>query len=146
MIELHKATIDDVPAFVAMEQAMDTTKFIVPYSRAKHERNISDPSLVYLKIIVDGVLAGFFILCLDVDGRSVEFRRIVVADKGRGVGQLAITQMENFCRTHLGRKRIWLDVFEYNQRGRHIYEKLGYEKFGETDYGSGRLWLYEKML
>lgn len=146
MIELQKATLEDVPAFVAMEQSMDTKEFIIPYSRAEHEQKMSDPNLVYLKIVDDEVLVGFFILALDADGRSIEFRRIVVAAKGRGVGQLAIAQMENFCRARLDRTRIWLDVFEHNQRGRHIYEKFGYEKYGETAHGSGRLWLYEKQL
>lgn len=146
MVDLRKATLEDIDAFVAMEQAADTRAFIIPYSRAEHEQKMSDPSLVYLTIVDDDALAGFILLALDVDGRSVEFRRIAVAAKGRGVGQSAITQMENFCLTRLNRTRIWLDVFEHNHRGRHIYEKLGYEKCGEANHDGGRLWIYEKQL
>ena len=83
---------------------------------------------------------------LDSEPNSVEFRRVVVSDKGKGVGQSAITAMEQFCRTQLQRTRIWLDVFEYNNRGRHIYEKLGYERYGESDHEGRRLLLYQKKL
>jgi RimJ/RimL family protein N-acetyltransferase len=76
----------------------------------------------------------------------VEFRRVVVADKDKGIGQLAIAAMERFCRAELERKRIWLDVFESNHRGRHVYEKLGYQRFGESSHPGGKLLLYEKAL
>jgi RimJ/RimL family protein N-acetyltransferase len=146
VIELRRATAQDVPAFVAMEQAPDTAEYIIPYSRDEHERKIADPNLVYLKIVDDGHLAGFFILVLDADGKSVEFKRIVVSAKERGIGQFAIASMESFCSKELRRSRIWLDVFEHNHRGRHIYEKLGYTKYGEAAHGGRRLWLYEKSV
>jgi diamine N-acetyltransferase len=146
MIELQRATAQDIPMFIAMEQAADTEAYIIPYSRDEHERKMLDASLAYLRIVENGDLAGFFVLALDTDGKSVEFRRVVVSAKGRGVGQLAIAQMEHFCRTQLSRSRIWLDVFEHNHRGRHIYEKLGYQKYGEASHEGRTLWLYEKSL
>ena len=144
MVEIKKAQIADLPLFVQMERAIDTSAFIIPYTYAEHCQNIANPNFVYLCILADGVLVGFFILVLDADGVSVEFRRIVVSTKGQGIGQSAIKQMEQFCRTVLGRSRIWLDVFEFNQRGRYIYEKRGYQRFGEDTHGGKRLLLYEK--
>lgn len=146
MIQLQPATLADVPEFVAMERATDTRNFVMPYSSATHQQNLSDPNLVYLKIVENTACAGFLILALDADGKSVEFRRIVIAAKGRGVGQTAMAHMETFCREHLGRQRIWLDVFEHNLRGRHIYEKIGYQKYGDVAHDRGQLWLYEKHL
>jgi RimJ/RimL family protein N-acetyltransferase len=146
MLELERATTLDVPALIALERAADTKPYIIPYSDHEHERNMADPALVYLRIVEDGLTAGFFILALDGDGTSVEFRRIVVSAKDRGLGQLAIARMEGFCRTQLGRSRIWLDVFEHNARGRHIYEKLGYKKYMTRTHDNGSLWLYEKSL
>jgi RimJ/RimL family protein N-acetyltransferase len=107
---------------------------------------LRDPGLVYLRIIADDKLKGFVMLALDPDQSSVEFRRIVVSTKGLGIGQSAIAKMEEFCRVELGRSRIWLDVFEYNHRGRHIYEKLGYRRFGESVIDGNVLLLYEKTL
>jgi GNAT superfamily N-acetyltransferase len=146
MVEIKKAQLADLPLFVQMEQATDTSAFIIPYAYADHCQNIADPNFVYLCILANDVPVGFFILVLDADGISVEFRRIVISTKDRGIGQSAIKQMEQFCRTVLGRSRIWLDVFEFNRRGRHLYEKLGYQRCGEGAHDGKRLSLYEKPL
>jgi RimJ/RimL family protein N-acetyltransferase len=146
MIKVMRALPEDVPRFVAMEQASDAREYILPYPESEHAEKMQDANIVYLRILDDADLAGFFILALDPDNKSIEFRRIVVSTKGRGVGQQAITAMEQFCRRELKRDRIWLDVFEHNYRGRRIYEKLGYEKFGNKTYGDRLLLLYQKQL
>lgn len=143
---LHKAVAADLPLFARMEQSGDAADFVIPYSLKEHQRKFANPDFVYLTVQQDAVIAGFLILVLDSDGRSVEFRRIVVARPGEGIGQTAIQQMEQFCASTLGRQRIWLDVFESNQRGRHIYEKLGYLQFSESFHHGKRLLLFEKQL
>ena len=146
MIEVEKALPENALVFAAMEQASDTKDYILPYALAEHIQKMLDPNIVYLRILHENALAGFFILSLDPDGTSIEFRRVVVSVKGRGIGQAAIRAMEQFCRTELNRQRIWLDVFEHNHRGRHIYKKLGYEKYGESTSEGKRLLLYQKQL
>ena len=146
MVTVERAPVQDASLFAQLEQAPDTKQFVLPYSETEHARNILNSSFVYLRILDAGELVGFFILVLDSEPNSVEFRRVVVSDKGKGVGQSAITAMEQFCRTQLQRTRVWLDVFEYNNRGRHIYEKLGYERYGESDHEGRRLLLYQKRL
>lgn len=146
MITVTQAIPGDAALFAAFEQATDTREFIIPYPENDHDQRMNAPDLRYLRILDAGSLAGFFILGLDPDGQSVEFRRIVVSRKGGGIGQLAITAMEEFCRTQLGRFRIWLDVFADNARGRHIYEKLGYERYGEAAYENRLLLLYQKNI
>jgi len=146
MIQLERASVEDAALFAALEQAPDTKEFILPYSPSEHVQKLLDPHLMYLRILQDGELAGFVILGLGPDAHSIEFRRIVVSSKGRGVGQSAISAMERFCRDELQRTRIWLDVFEHNRRGQHIYEKLGYKRYGASDHEGRRLLLYAKEL
>jgi diamine N-acetyltransferase len=146
MVSLERASIKDADLFARLEQAPDTKQYILPFTKAEHERRIREPAFVYLRILDGGRVMGFFILVLDADQSSVEFRRIVVSDKGRGIGQSAIHAMEQFCRTDLRRTRIWLDVFEHNSRGQHVYNKLGYEGYGESNHESGKLLLYQKWL
>ena len=124
MVTVERAPVQDASLFAQLEQAPDTKQFVLPYSETEHARNILNSSFVYLRILDAGELVGFFILVLDSEPNSVEFRRAVVSDKGKGVGQSAITAMEQFCRTQLQRTRVWLDVFEYNNRGRHISSSL----------------------
>jgi len=145
-VSLERASPEDAPLFAALEQGADTKEYVASYTAAEHARRIVDPGFVYLRILTRGELAGFFILALDPDGTSIEFRRVVVAPERRGIGQAAIRAMESYCRAEMGRPRIWLDVFEHNHRGRHIYEKLGYDLYGRGTYAGRPLLLYQKML
>jgi len=145
-IRLERAGLQDAEQLASMDRTTETRGFVVDHDVDRHVANLSDPCQICLRIIADDRLVGYFVLVPENDGKSVEFRRIVVADKGQGIGQRAITRMEQFCRDELGRTRVWLDVFEHNDRGRHIYEKLGYRYTGDCDYDGMRAFVYEKIL
>ncbi len=89
---------------------------------------------------------GFVLLKLEDDKRSIEFRRIVVVEREKGIGQQVLNEIEKYCLNMLKRNRIWLDVFSFNERGIHIYEKHGYQKTGEKDIEGKRALIYEKLL
>lgn len=145
-VHLEPATPDDAAAFAAMEHDGDASRFVSANTTEEHVMRMADPRHVYLRIMRDGHLVGFFLLVLDSDATSVEFRRVVVSSRDGGVGQAALRQMERFCQAVLGRSRIWLDVYEDNHRARHIYQKLGFVRFGETSKGDRRMFLYEKTV
>ena len=129
-----------------LELDADTLPYILPTSRARHETNMARDDMVYLSIYREDRFAGYFILVLEADGESVEFRRIVIAEKGAGTGREAIVRMEEYCRDRLGRSRIWLDVFDFNDRGMHLYPSLGYRYTGEQELDGNRLLFFEKSL
>ena len=122
-----------------MEQTPEAARFVIPYTLEKHEALFVDDSALYLAIESIGALVGFIIFILDSDGISIELRRIVVSTRDKGVGQRALQLAEDFCRTNFDRSRIWLDVFEDNQRGRYIYQKLGYVQFSKKPYEGRQL-------
>jgi diamine N-acetyltransferase len=129
-----------------LEQTVGVREFILPASAEAHRADFENPATVYLSILEGSAFAGFILLRLDPDGSSVECRRIVVVERGRGIGQVAIAALERYCRSVLGRFRIWLDVFDANHRARHVYTKLGFRDCGETVNAGRRLLLYEKVL
>ncbi|KZN44061.1 GNAT family N-acetyltransferase [Pseudoalteromonas luteoviolacea] len=143
LIEIKPTQIEHIDAFVAMEKAGTTSSYIIPYSKEQHLAEMHKEDNVYLSVFHQGVLAGFIILACEAD-QSVEFRRIVIASKGQGVGQKAISLMETHCVKQLNCKRIWLDVFESNLRGIHIYNKLGYRPFDDSLHMGKKLILMEK--
>lgn len=120
--------------------------FIIPYSLERHQAEFAKPGVVYKSIWSGGQVIGFMILVLDADGRSVEFRRIVIASPGLGCGKHVVRQVDEICRRELGRTRVWLDVFEDNQRARHVYEQCGYRQFGASKHEGRTLLLYEKAV
>ncbi len=60
----------------------------------------------------------------------------------KGIGQNAMEYLENELRSK-GLKRIELGVFEFNERARCLYLKLGYREIGrikDFTYWNGKMW------
>lgn len=91
MIELIAARKQDLSTFIEMESAADTSQFIMSYSLEQHQIEMKNSNVIYLSIMNQDDISGFIILSSDNDFKDIEFRRIVVASKGKGVGQLAIS-------------------------------------------------------
>lgn len=58
--------------------------------------------------------------------QSIEFRRIVITEKGRGYGREALRRVKSMAFGELKAHRLWLDVKEHNFRARHVYESEGF--------------------
>lgn len=146
----HELTVRDTEArelelICGMEQG-EVRSFIIPYPLDRHQTEFSRPGVVYKSILLDAQHIGFLILVLDSDGRSVEFRRIVVTEPGCGYGKRVVRMVDEICRKELGRVRVWLDVFETNERARQVYEQCGYRRFGRSQHEGKTLLLYEKAV
>src|SRR6266498_1452972 len=124
----------------------EARSFITPYSLDRHQVEFTKPEVVYKSIWRGDQHIGFFILVLDSDARSVEFRRIVVTEPGCGYGKKVVRMVDEICRDELSRGRVWLDVFETNKRARHVYEQCGYCTFGSFEHEGKTLLLYEKAV
>lgn len=145
VITLADATEDQLEMFHTMEKDNATLPYIISYSIERHRQEFKRNDTVYKSVYdAQGALVGFVILILDPDGCSVEFARIVIAQKGRSYGSRAVALIDQVCRDELGRRRVWLDVFEFNPRAQHVYESWGYQFFGTRDYQGKILRLYEK--
>lgn len=145
VISLEATRPDEIPAIMRMESGEDAAQYVTQFSAERHERDLRDPGIVYKSVFDDrGELIGFIILVLDPEPSSVELRRIVVTAKGRGYGRRTMMLAEHVCRDEIGRRRIWLDVFEFNTRAQRVYEHCGYRQFGTGEQDGKPLRLYEK--
>ncbi|MBC8285268.1 MAG: GNAT family N-acetyltransferase [Nitrospinae bacterium] len=144
MITLRPSQKEELPQFVAFESEDDTNEFIKAYSLVKHKECFDDKKTHYLSIIEIDRLIGFFLL--HIEKNSVEFRRVVITKSARGFGQEAIQMMHSYCLGVFGRNKIWLDVFEHNKRGQHVYSKLGYNIIGNKEYEGKNLLIMEKHI
>ena len=129
-----------------MDRQAHASRYVIQTGLDQHRQNFSNPAITYLAIERGDDFCGYFILVLEQGGDSVEFRRILVDQHQRGVGQAAIVEMEKYCREQWNPKRIWLDVYEDNEIGRHIYHKLGYVPFSEEISDGRKLLFFEKQL
>ena len=61
------------------------------------------------------------------ENRSLNIKRIVVAEKGLGIGRAAIQLVKELAFSELQAHRLWLDVKTFNTRAKHIYETEGFK-------------------
>ena len=145
-VTLREADIDDLPHFGEMERDAEASRYVTVESQQKHRQEFERETIRYLAIEHERDCAGFIILALEPGTGSVEFRRIVVAARGLGIGGKAISALEHYCRNSIGCQRIWLDVFTSNKRAHHLYTKLGYREFKRGDYNGRELIFMDKSL
>lgn len=130
-----------------MEKQAHANKFINAAQLATHQKDFTDQNIVYLSIVKIGIgLVGYFILKVEKDRNNIEFRRILVDENQRQVGQTAIKQMDWYCESTLSAEQIWLDVYLDNERGKHIYKKPGHKQFKTENSSDRMLYFYEKGL
>jgi RimJ/RimL family protein N-acetyltransferase len=147
MTILKRSRIEDLEKFIVLDKQKDVYEFIIRYSLDEYIEFFNDSRIIYLTIFDDRIVfAVYIILAVEDNNKSVEFKRIVIDEKKRGIGQTTIKLMEKFCNEELIVRRIWLDVFEHNKKGMHVYQKLGYSKFKEEEYEGKNLLFFEKLL
>lgn len=147
MITLRRSNKSELEIFDEIDHQDHASNFITQIGLKAHQNYFEEPNVIYLSIENDAKeLAGYIVLVVESDHESIEFRRISIDHKKRGVGQLAIKEMESFSKKELGAKRIWLDVFEDNNVGRYIYKKLGYRSFKEGITQGRKILFYEKVV
>jgi diamine N-acetyltransferase len=83
----------------------------------QHELSLSSADMAH-RIIQHGAKdkpVGYVILSgLAQPHQSIEFRRIVVTDKGKGHGREALRLIKKMAFNELGAHRLWLDVKDGN--------------------------------
>jgi len=123
---LRKATADDIFFIRALE--MDPANvFVHCWDEKTHRQNIADPLFHYLVAEgIQGTALGYAILVENKPG-IVEWRRIIVARRDDGIGSAFMQAViDDF--SDKGASMLWLDVYEDNQRARHVYSSMGFKE------------------
>ena len=140
LVYLRPAERDDIPFFVRWLSDARTTEFLAlrsPIGLAMEER--------WFEELLDhhGRERWFFVICRLEDDRpvgSLDLHEIgptsggaglgiVIgdpADTSQGYGSDALRVLLDFGFGELRLERMWLDVFDFNERARHVYERLGF--------------------
>lgn len=132
LLSIHKTTVSDLDLIVSMENDQENALFILPNTRAEHLALLQDTDIAHLILRSPANhIIGFIILAgLENKNRSVEFRRIVIQEKGKGKGRMAIREIKKHCFEKLKAHRLWLDVLDTNKRARHLYQSEGFKEEG----------------
>ena len=128
-IRLRRTREDDLDFVLNAEQSAENRPFISVWTREQQLGALGSEGLSHLMIesIARCRRVGYIIMAglTDANG-SVEFRRIVVTEKGKGYGREALRLVKDLTFGELQAHRLWLDVKEHNVRARHIYDSEGF--------------------
>jgi RimJ/RimL family protein N-acetyltransferase len=129
---LRQATLDDIPAILALERTPMAREFVGQWSEDRHRTTLVCGDARYFVSETEwGEVQAYAILRgINEDSRAIELKRIVVAVPERGLGRRILSELIRIAFRELGAHRLFLDVYEDNARARHLYESLGFQYEG----------------
>jgi diamine N-acetyltransferase len=131
-IHLKKTTIEDLDFVIQTENHRENKDFVMSWTLKQHRDSLLDEDKLHLIIETsDKKRIGYAILAgLKNTNSSIELVRIVIADKGKGYGRTSIKAIQKYTFENLNAHRLWLDVKDYNERARYLYQSTGFVEEG----------------
>ena len=128
-VRLRPTMQSDLEFVLSIESDPVNLPFITPWERTQHEAAIRFPD--FRHFIIEGGegldAVGFLILIgCKSPHQSLELKRMVVRDKGRGFGRAALRVAKKVAFDDLGAHRFWLDVRTNNPRAKALYDGEGF--------------------
>jgi ribosomal protein S18 acetylase RimI-like enzyme len=129
LLLLRRTDEDDLDFVLNAERNEENRPFVNQWSRLQHREALSNEDLAHLicETADHSRAVGYLILAgLKSSNQCIEFRRLVITQKGRGYGREAIKLVKKLAFERLNAHRLWLDVKEQNHRARRLYESEGF--------------------
>jgi ribosomal protein S18 acetylase RimI-like enzyme len=130
-VALRPTRADDLAFVMELERQPDNRDFIGQWSDAEHLAAIArENGREHWVIESEGERAGFLI-AYDCRAHDAGFyvKRLLVADKERGLGTAALRQFLARVRPVEGVSCVWLIVRHWNTRAQKVYANLGFKRF-----------------
>lgn len=130
MTRLRPTREADLDGVLALEADPANSPYIGQWTRDQHLAAIAAPDREHWTIerAGDGERIGYLIAFdLRALGMGAYVKRIVVADKGRGLGREALGRFAQRAFEELGASHVWLTVRAGNERAQRSYRALGFE-------------------
>jgi diamine N-acetyltransferase len=130
VVKLRDARIADLDYVLAAEHSEENRRFVIPWTRAEHNRSLNNPNCAHLIVEAETRVGYVILMGLRDPNQSIEFRWIVITQKRRGYGMATVLKVEALAFEKYDAHRFWLDVKVENHRARSIYEKAGFTAEG----------------
>jgi diamine N-acetyltransferase len=132
-IALRPTDLNDLDFVLSAEHDADNSPFIFTWTRQQHESALTNPDTAHLILerTSDRTAVGYAIVGeLTNPHHSIALQRIVVTHKGQGYGKQALRLIQQRAFETWNAHRLWLDVKDYNDRARQVYESVGFKQEG----------------
>ena len=141
-ISIKRTDFKDLNKIMDFEK--ENSQFIQQYNIAEHKEILESECHLSIFELENNRLIGHIILNgISDQKKSIEFRRIVISEKGLGYGKDSIKLIKKICFEKYKADRIWLDVYSENKRAIKLYESQGFlkEKIAQIKNNNRDLWI-----
>lgn len=130
---LRKTEEKDLDFVFDAEQESDAAQFVGQWTKEQHKDSLQQEDILHL-IVEDKntyKIVGYIIIAgLTNCNHNIEFRRIVITQKGNGIGREALKLVKKIVFEKLDAHRLWLDVRHKNCRAQKLYKSEGFTEEG----------------
>jgi diamine N-acetyltransferase len=128
-IQVRPTQVDDLAFVLQAEHDPANALFVEQWSHDRHVAALTDPDFAHCIVErrSDAQPIGYIILAgLKNPHQSLEFRRLVITDKGHGYGRAAVRLVKQLAFEQYRVHRLWLDVRAHNRRAQQLYQSEGF--------------------
>ena len=129
LIQIRPTQVDDLAFVLQAEHDPANAPFVEQWPHDRHVAALTDSDFAHCIVErrSDGQSIGYIILAgLKNVHQSLEFRRLVIADKGHGYGRAAVRVVKQVAFEQYRAHRLWLDVRAHNRRAQQLYQSEGF--------------------
>lgn len=130
---LRRTQLEDLDYVLDSEVEPENAKHVGKWTKEQHINSLSQKDIMHL-IVEEAATeskVGYIIMAgLENPSKSIEFKRIVITEKGKGYGREALRLIKKIAFKQLGAHRLWLDVRSNNQRAQKLYQSEEFVKEG----------------
>ena len=131
-MELDALAPADIAEVMRIERLPGYEATVGRFEAGEHADQLARADVRYFGLREAAGLAGFVIL-QELDQPTVLLRRIAVSQVERGVGTQLVRAVLDWVFVELSAEAVRLDVATGNPRGRHVYEREGFEAYDRDD-------------
>ena len=132
-IRLRPTKHEDIKYIIDAEQSPENRVFVGQWSENEHLSSLDDADFLHLIVerTSDQEPVGYVILAgMENQNQSIEFRRIVITQKGIGYGRAALKAVKELAFEQYQAHRLWLDVRVFNESAQKLYQSEGFQVEG----------------
>ena len=132
-IILRKSRMEDLEFVINAERKSENSKFVGQWTKEQHINSLVNKDILHLIVedVVTHNLIGYLIMAgVENKNNSIEFRRFVICEKGKGFGKETLKLVKKLAFNDLKAHRLWLDVRLKNIVAQNLYKSEGFKEDG----------------
>jgi RimJ/RimL family protein N-acetyltransferase len=132
-IILRNTQEDDLDFVVDSERQPDNAQYVDQWTKEQHRNSLFQEDILHLIVEEKATNepVGYVIIGgLTNPNQNIEFRRVVISKKGKGLGKETLKLVKKVAFEQLNAHRLWLDVRHKNQRAQNLYKSEGFIEEG----------------